>query len=211
MTERPSIKVMLVDDHFVVRSGLAASLDLEDDIGVIAEVESGEEAVGAFLNHSPDVVVMDLQLPGINGIEATSRILEKEPGARIFIFSTFARDDEIQAALDAGALGYLQKTSSREDLLTAIYTVAEGKRFLPDGIEERLTDLRMGPSITLREREILALVALGKANKEIASELGISGDTVKRHVSNVLQKFEVNDRAQATAEAIRRGIVKVEE
>lgn len=211
MSEASPVTVMLVDDHFVVRSGLAASLELEDDIRVVAEVERGEDALGAYQEHNPQVVVMDLQLPGINGVEATGQILEADSEARIFIFSTFARDDEIQAALEAGALGYLQKTASREDLLAAIHEVAKGNLCLPEGISKRLASLELGPSITTREREILALVALGKANKEIASELGISGDTVKRHISNILQKFEVNDRAQATAEAIRRGIVKVEE
>jgi DNA-binding NarL/FixJ family response regulator len=127
------------------------------------------------------------------------------------IFSTFARDDEIQAALDAGALGYLQKSASREELLAALHQVARGLRTLPPQVARRLAALRLGPAITSREREILALIAAGRANKEIAGSLGVSEDTVKRHVSHILEKLDVNDRAQATAEAIRRGILKMPE
>ena len=202
---------MLVDDHFVVRSGLAASLELEDDLTIVAEAECGEDVVAFYQQHRPQLVMMDLQLPGINGIEATTLLRKADPNARVMIFSTFARDDEIQSALDAGALGYLQKSARREDLITAIHRIAQGEIHLPAGLKEKLAALQLGPTITQREREILALVARGKANKEIAAELGIAKDTVKRHVSNTFQKLEVSDRAQATAEAIRRGIVQVAE
>lgn len=205
------MKVMIVDDHFVVRSGLVASLELEDDITVVAEAENGESALDLYLEAKPDVVLMDLQLPGWNGIEATERLLEADPQARVLIFSTFARDDEIQAALVSGALGYLQKTAGRDELIAALRLIAAGQPYLPAGLATRLAGLKQGPAITLREREILALVAKGRANKEIAAELSIAEDTVKRHISNVLQKLEVSDRAQATAEAIRRGIIRLEE
>ena len=204
------MKVMIVDDHFVVRSGLVASLELEDDITVVAEAERGEEAPALLVSAKPEVILMDLQLPGWNGIETTERLLELDPAARVLVFSTFARDDEIQSSLDAGALGFLQKTASRDDLIAALRRVAAGKRSLAPEIATRLAGLKLGPAITLREREILSLVAKGRANKEIAAALGIAEDTVKRHISNVLQKLDVSDRAQATAEAIRRGIVKVE-
>jgi DNA-binding NarL/FixJ family response regulator len=204
------MKVMIVDDHFVVRSGLVASLELEDDITVVAEAERGEEAPALLVSAKPEVILMDLQLPGWNGIETTERLLELDPAARVLVFSTFARDDEIQSSLDAGALGFLQKTASRDDLIAALRRVAAGERSLAPEIATRLAGLKLGPAITLREREILSLIAKGRANKEIASALGIAEDTVKRHISNVLQKLDVSDRAQATAEAIRRGIVKVE-
>jgi DNA-binding NarL/FixJ family response regulator len=204
------MKVMIVDDHFVVRSGLVASLELEDDITVVAEAERGEEAPALLVSAKPEVILMDLQLPGWNGIETTERLLELDPAARVLVFSTFARDDEIQSSLDAGALGFLQKTASRDDLIAALRRVAAGERSLAPEIATRLAGLKLGPAITLREREILSLVAKGRANKEIAAALGIAEDTVKRHISNVLQKLDVSDRAQATAEAIRRGIVKVE-
>ena len=203
------IPLLLVDDHFVVRSGLAASLDLEDDLQVAAEVDRGEAVLDAYARHRPRVVLMDLQLPGISGIEATARLCQAHPEARVLMFSTFARDDEIHAALKAGALGYLPKSGRREDLLAAIRAVAAGRKWLPPDLEARLQERTAEPEITPREREILALITQGNANKEIAAVLGIGEDTVKQHVSRILQKLRVNDRAQATAEAIRRGIVRV--
>lgn len=205
------LTVMIVDDHFVVRSGLAASLELEDDLRVVAEVDRGEDALAAYRQHRPGVVLMDLQLPGIGGAAATATLRAHDPKARVLIFSTFARDDEIQAALDAGALGYLQKSAGRAELIAAIRLVAREGRSLPPEVARRLTAQRLGPAITPREREILVLIAAGRANKEIAAELGVSEDTVKRHVSHILEKLDVNDRAQATAEAIRRGILKMPE
>ena len=203
------LTVLIVDDHFVVRSGLAASLEIEDDIQVVAEGKRGEEAVTLYQNHQPTVVLMDMQLPGISGVEATAAVRACDPDARILVFSTFAHDDEVQAALDAGASGYVQKSASRDELLAALRRVASGGSYLPADIAQRLSNLRLKAAITPREREILVLIAQGRANKEIAANLAVSEDTVKRHVSHILDKLEVNDRAQATAEAIRRGIVKV--
>lgn len=211
MSATPSITVLMVDDHFVVRSGLAASLELADDIAVVAEAERGEEAVAAYAQHRPRVVLMDLQLPGMNGVAATAALRAHDPAARVLVFSTFSRDDEIQSALDAGALGFLPKSASRDELLTALRTVAQGRPYLAEELSRRLRARRLGPAITSREREILALIAAGRANKEIAAAFDVSEDTVKRHVSHILAKLEVNDRAQATAEAIRRGIVKMEQ
>jgi len=210
MSDSP-LTVLIVDDHFVVRSGLAASLELDDGIKVLGEAERGEDVVAAYKQWRPQVVLMDLQLPGMGGIAATAALREHDRNAKVLIFSTFARDDEIQAALDAGALGYLQKSASREELLTALRGVAQGRRYLVPELTRRLNALRLGPAITPREREILALIANGRANKEIAAVLDVSEDTVKRHVSHILEKLNVNDRAQATAEAIRRGIVKMAE
>lgn len=198
------ITLLIIDDHFVVRSGLVASLELEDDLKVVGETDRGEDAAALFDQKKPDVVLMDVQLPGISGIEATTTLLREHPEAHVLIFSTFARDEEIRSALKAGALGYLQKSSSREALLKAIRAVAKGERSLPDEIAQRLKDHLAEPEITPREREILTLVTRGNANKEIAATLGISEDIVKQHVSRILMKLEVNDRAQATAEAIRR-------
>ncbi len=203
------LKLILIDDHFVVRSGLVASLELEDDISVLAEADRGEEAAALFAKHQPQVVLMDMQLPGISGVEATARLRAEHPEARVLIFSTFARDEEVAAALKAGALGYLQKSASRDELLRAIRSVAKGQRALPLDLESRLALRTAGPEITPREREILKLIAQGKANKEIGANLGIAEDTVKRHVSSILDKLQVNDRAQATAEAMRRGLVEM--
>jgi len=203
------LSLLLIDDHFVVRSGLVASLELEDDLRVVGEADRGEEVAALFAKTRPDIVLMDLQLPGISGIEATSALLRVHPAARVLIFSTFARDEEIQAAMKAGALGYLQKSSSRDALLNAIRRVAQGQQCLPPDISQRLKNRLAEPEITPREREILTLVTRGNANKEIAATLGISEDTVKQHVSRILVKLKANDRAQATAEAIRRGLVTV--
>ena len=209
MPEKEPIRLLLVDDHFVVRSGLGASLELEDDLKVVGELGDASGLEEVFQKLRPDMVIMDLQLPVISGVEAAAKLLRVEPEARVLIFSTFARDDEIQAALKAGALGYLQKSSSREELLQAVRAVAGGRRYLPAEIDLRLRERAAGPEITPRELEVLRLVAGGNANKEIAAILGIGDDTVKQHVSRILQKLNVNDRAQATAEAIRRGLVSV--
>lgn len=206
-----NIRTLLIDDHFVVRSGIVASLELEDDIEVVGEAESGKAGLTVYTEEKPDIVLLDLQLPDIDGIATAGQLLEIDSNAKILIFSTFAKDDQINAALEAGALGYLQKSSTREELLEAIRTVAEGEISIPAEIAERLEKLRTGPAITTREREIVALVSKGKANKEIAAALGIAEDTVKRHVSAILQKFGVNDRAGATVEAIRRGIIQVDD
>lgn len=204
-----TLSLLLVDDHFVVRSGLAASLELEDDLKVTGELDRGEKVAEVYGKLKPALVLMDLQLPGISGIEATEKLISAWPEARVLMFSTFARDEEVQAALRVGALGYLQKSSSREDLLAAIRTVAAGKRWLAEDLEARLKARTAEPEITPREREILTLITQGNANKEIAAILGIGEDTVKQHVSRILMKLRVNDRAQATAEAIRRGLVSV--
>lgn len=205
----PLLKVLVVDDHFVVRSGLVASLELEDNIRVVAEAENTESAKAAYRTHHPMVVLMDLRLPGEGCGAATAALREIDPEARILIFSSYARIDEIQAALDSGALGYLQKSASLDQLLAALRAVANGIRHVPADLERELAKFRSGPRITPREREVLGLISSGCANKVIADAIGVSEDTVKKHVSHILQKLEVRDRAQATTEAIRRGIVKM--
>ena len=172
------VKVLIVDDHFVVRSGLTASLELDDDIQVVAEATRGEEAVAAYRQSRPDAVLIDLQMPGIGGIATIVALRAVDPSARILVFSAFARDDEIQAALDAGALGYLQKSATRDELLAAVRAVARGRNYLNSEVSHRIVAQRLGPAITCREREILSLIATGRANKEI-------GDTLK----GIVQKF----------------------
>lgn len=203
------LTVLIVDDHFVVRSGLAASLEVEDDIEIIGEAKRGDESLAVYRRLRPGVVLMDLQLPGLSGVQATAALCAHDPQARILIYSTFAHDDEVQSALDAGALGYVQKSASRDELLAAVRQVAAGGNYLSPELAQRLKNLRLCAAITSREREVLELIANGHANKQIASLFEISEDTVKRHVSHILEKLGVNDRAQATAEAIRRGIIKV--
>ena len=203
------LRLLLVDDHFVVRSGLAASLVLEDDMSVIAEAADAKEAISAYETHSPDVVLMDLQMGETSGVEAVAKICQDHPAARILVFSSFARDEDIYRAIRAGALGYLQKAAPREDLLEAVRQVSRGNRYLPREIAQRLADRLNRPEPSPREREVLALIAKGRSNKEVASDLGLSEDTVKRHVSNLMAKLGAQDRTQAVTEALRRGLIEV--
>lgn len=208
-TSPTPLRILLVDDHFVVRSGLAASLGLEDDLTVIAEAGDANEALAQFSAKSPDVVIMDLQLGSSSGLDATARLCKEHPTARILIFSSFARDEDVYRAIRAGALGYLQKAAPREDLLQAVRTVAQGKRFLPPDIAQRLAERLGRPEPSARELEVLALIAKGRSNKEIAAALGVSDETVKTHVSNIMQKLQAQDRAHAVTEAIRLGLLEV--
>lgn len=203
------LRLLLVDDHFVVRSGLAASLALEDDMSVIAEASDANEAVTAFETHAPDVVLMDLQMGQTSGVDAVAKICQDHPAAKILVFSSFARDEDIYRAIRAGALGYLQKAAPREDLLEAVRQVAKGNRYLPREIAQRLADRLNRPEPSPREREVLGLIAKGRSNKEVASDLGLSEDTVKRHVSNLMTKLGAQDRTQAVTEALRRGLIEV--
>ncbi len=203
------MRLLLCDDHFVVRSGLAASLSLEEDLEIAAEASTAEEALETYGKVKPDLVLMDLQLGEGSGIEATEQIRKADTEARVLMFSSFARDEDIHRAILAGALGYLRKTAPREELLEAVRTVAAGHRYLPPEIAGRLADRigRQDPSP--REREVLVLISKGNSNKEIASELGLSEETVKHHISNLLTKLEARDRTQAVTEALRRGLLEM--
>lgn len=210
MSEHPKpLRLLLVDDHFVVRSGIAASLALEDDMTVIGEATDAKEAVTAYEAEKPDVVLMDLQMGETNGVDATATICHDYPDAKILVFSSFARDEDIYRAIRAGALGYLQKAAPRTELLEAIRQVSIGHRYLPREIAQRLADRLARPEPSPREREVLALIAKGRSNKEVASDLGLSEDTVKRHVSNLMAKLGAQDRTQAVTEALRRGLIEV--
>lgn len=177
---------------------------------MVAEAESGEELLSLYRRHRPSLVLMDLMLTGIDGIRATEALREEFPDAKVLVFSTFARNEEIYQALRAGAKGYLLKTAPRTELLTAIRTVAAGNNYLPPMLTGRLAERLAQSALTPREREILQLVRRGRSNKEIGAALFIAEDTVKRHVSNLMQKLQADDRAQAVAEAIRRGLISLE-
>ncbi|HEY1173122.1 MAG TPA: response regulator transcription factor [Verrucomicrobiae bacterium] len=204
------IRLLVVDDHFVVRSGVVASLALEDDLEVVAEAETGEQSLTLYREKKPDVVIMDLRLPGKNGIETTALLTKEFPGARVLIFTTYDGDEDIYRATQAGAFGYLLKSSPREELLAAIRALAKGERYMTAAISSRLAARVAGPDLSPRELEILQLLGRGLSNKEIGAKLFISEDTVKRHISNLFVKLKVNDRAQATAEAIRRGFIHLD-
>ena len=201
---------MIVDDHFVVRSGIKASLEMEDDLEVITEAEDAATAIDEFARHHPDLVLLDFQLPDKDGSAIVTELLQLDPEARILMFSTYDREEDIFQAIQAGALGYILKSVPRDELLYAVRTIAAGERYLSPGVSQRLASRLASPELSARELEIIALVAKGQSNKQIGSELGIAEDTVKRHVSNCLLKLKVNDRAQAATEAIRRGLIKVD-
>ncbi|EDY21295.1 two component transcriptional regulator, LuxR family [Chthoniobacter flavus Ellin428] len=210
MPKLKPIRILVVDDHHVVRSGLAASLGLEDDLNVVGEAGNAGEAVTQFRKHHPDVVLMDLRLPGANGTAATADLRREWPDARVLMFTTFDGEEDIYRAMQAGARGYLLKSAAREELLSAIRAVAAGERHLSAALAQRLAGRVAAPDVSDREREVLQLIARGKANKEIAAALGISEETVKRHASNLFVKMGVADRAQATSEGIRRGLIQLE-
>lgn len=204
------IRVLVADDHHVVRSGIAASIGLEDDLAVVAEADSGEQVVAQYRASHPDVVLMDLRLPGMSGIEATAALIREVPEARVIMFTTFEGEEDIYRAVQAGARGYLLKSAPREELLRAIRSVAAGERYLPPALAHRLAERMASEELSPRELEVLQQIGQGRSNKEIGSALGITEDTVKRHVTNLLAKLRVLDRTQATTAAIRRGIIRLD-
>jgi DNA-binding NarL/FixJ family response regulator len=210
MAKLKPIRLLVVDDHHVVRSGLAASLGLEDDLLVVGEADSAAAVPALVSKHKPDVILMDLRMPGGSGIEATTALRAEMPEARVLMFTTFDGDEDIYRAMQAGARGYLLKSAPRDELLAAIRAVAAGERYLPAALAQRLAGRVAAPDVSERELEVLRLIARGKANKEIAAALGISDETVKRHVSNLFVKMGVADRAQATSEGIRRGLIQLD-
>jgi len=204
------IRLLIVDDHHVVRSGITASVHLEDDIRVVAEAENPSQAIALAKEHRPDVILMDLRMPDGGGILAATALRAEAPDSRVLMFTTFDGDEDIYRAMQAGAYGYVLKSAPRDELLLAIRTVAADKRYLPPALAARLASRLAAQNLSAREIEVLRFVGRGRANKQIGAELGISEETVKRHVSNIFAKMGVADRAQATAEALRRGIIHFE-
>ncbi len=197
------IRVLVVDDHQVVRRGLAALLATDRGIAVVGEAGSGEEAVRVAAAAHPDVVLLDLMMPGMNGVEATPRIKTAAPGAAILMLTSYTDADLIAPALAAGALGYLLKTASTDEVLAAIRQVAAGRRVMDPAAETALSQYA-GVDLTLREREVLNLVADGLSNAEIAERLTITVRTVKAHISSLLQKLALADRTQLAIYALRQ-------
>lgn len=206
-----ALTILIVDDHFVVRNGVMAALELEQDVLVVGSADSAKGAIEQFSVHRPDVVLLDLQLPDMTCTALLAKLRAINPQAKILVFSAYAREDQLVAVMDAGASGYVQKSAPREEFLIALRRVASGGRYLSPNLQQRIREYRAGPNITQREREILTLIARGQSNKEIAATLGISVETVKEHISSVLGKLDVKDRTSATTEALRRGIVALQE
>jgi DNA-binding NarL/FixJ family response regulator len=200
------IRVLVADDHAVVRQGLRTFLDLQEDISVVGEAADGAEAVALAERLSPDVVLLDLVMPGMDGIEALRRLRVAVPTARAIVLSSFVDDDKLFPAVRAGAAGYLLKDVQPAELVAAIRTVHGGGALLHPSVAARLMDELAADPLTPREREVLVLIGRGMSNKLIARELGIAEKTVKAHVSAVLAKLGVTDRTQAALYAVREGL-----
>jgi DNA-binding NarL/FixJ family response regulator len=210
MSDSSQIRIMIVEDHFVVREGLKSIINSQKDMVTVAEAGNGRQAVEAFERHQPDVTLMDVRIPGLNGIDAISGIVAKFPNAHIIVLSTYGGDENIFRAFQAGAMAYFLKDIKGQDLVDAIRAVHAGQRVVPPEIASHLAGRVPLTALSPREMEILTLVAKGKSNKEIGAELNISEGTVRVHASNLLSKLHCNGRAQAVSEAIRRGIIEVE-
>jgi two-component system NarL family response regulator len=208
IVERPErITLLIVDDHPIVRTGLAALLERQEDMAVVAEAGDGEEAVDLYRRLRPDLVLMDLRLPRVSGVEATARICAEFREARVLVLTTYDGDEDIFRALEAGARGYLLKDLAREELLEAIRAVHRGQRRVSPRAAGHLAERVPRSELTPRELAVLRLIVEGKSNKEIGMALGIAEGTVKVHVTNVLGKLGVSDRTQAATSALERGIV----
>lgn len=203
-------RILVVDDHFMVRMGLSASLNVEADLEVVGEAGTGEAAIDEFRHHLPDLVLMDVRLPGLSGAETTAAILSEFPNARILMLSTHSGEEEVYRALQAGARGYVLKNIVREELLCAIREVIEGRRHIDPSVASVLAARVGHRALSSRELEVLRMVAKGLGNKEIAAALDIAEVTVKLHVSHVLQKLNVRDRTEAATAALQRGIISLE-
>jgi NarL family two-component system response regulator LiaR len=201
------IRVVIADDHAVVRQGLRTFLDLQDDIEVVAEAGDGEEAVDAVARLEPDIVLIDLVMPRLDGIEAIRRVRERSPATRAIVLSSFVDDDKLFPAVRAGAAGYLLKDVQPHELVEAIRTVHRGGALLHPQVAARLLEEMTDDPLTPREHEVLALIGRGMPNKLIARELSLSEKTVKAHVSSILGKLGVTDRTQAALYAVREGLV----
>ncbi|CYV08663.1 TPA: response regulator transcription factor [Streptococcus suis] len=210
-----TIRVMLVDDHEMVRLGLKSYLNLQSDVEVVAEASDGEEGLAKALEVKPDVVVMDLVMPKMTGVEATLALLKEWPQAQIVILTSYLDNEKIYPVLEAGARGYMLKTSSADEILAAIRKVALGEYAIETEVEKKVEHHKRHPALhddlTAREREILTLLAKGYDNQRIADESFISLKTVKTHVSNILSKLAVSDRTQAVVYAFQHGLVAQED
>jgi two-component system NarL family response regulator len=210
VTNASPIRVIVVDDHRVVRDGLALILAREQDIEVAAVASTGEEAVAVFKRERPDVVLIDLQLPTMSGVEAIRVIRREDPEARVIVLTMYGGDEDIHRALHAGATTYLLKGTPSEDLVNVVRAVHRGDRPLPADVRARLNDRATRPTLTEREVRVLQLVLQGHRNKEVASHLAIVEETVEVHLRNIFAKLGVHDRTAAIYIALQRGILHID-
>ncbi len=210
MKKAKGIRVLCVDDHPIVREGIAAVIATQDDIVAVGEAGDGQTAVAQYRQLKPDVVVMDLRMPGMGGVEATIQIRKEFPTARIIVLTTYEGDEDIHRALEAGAQGYILKDSVRRELLQTIREVYAGRRHISPAMATCLAEHTPRMSLSPRELEVLQLIAKGLRNKEIGAKLDIAEDTVKIHIKNIFVKLEVIDRTEAVVAASQRGFIQIE-
>jgi DNA-binding NarL/FixJ family response regulator len=207
LKEAAKIRVLVVDDHPIMRVGIAAIIQATPDMTTVAQAGSGEEAVELYEKYLPDVTLMDLRLPGMSGVEAIRILIARHRNAKFVVLTTYEGDEDIHQALEAGARSYIIKGMPHDALVSALRRVHAGGRFLPTPVSRALSSRLPNSDLSAREREVLDLIAQGKSNKEIATELGISESTVKCHVSVILMRLNVTDRTQAVVTALQRGLV----
>jgi len=207
---RSSIRLLCVDDHRLLRKGVARLIELEPDMTVVAEASNGEEAVEQFRRHAPHVTLMDLELPRMNGVEAIAAIRREQPDARIIVLTMYHGDEDIYRAVQAGAAAYLLKDTVPEVLIKAIRDVHAGLRVFPPQILAAIERRAGQPALTSRELQVLELLAAGKRTKEIAAALGVTADTANAHIKSIYSKFNVHGRTAVVSEAVRRGVIRMD-
>jgi DNA-binding NarL/FixJ family response regulator len=203
------IRILIADDHSVVREGLASLIKRKADMAVIAEASNGREAVDRWKEHRPNVTLLDLRMPELDGVGAIKEIRQIDPDAHILVLTTFDGDEDIYRAIKAGAKGYLLKDTAREALMDSIRRVHAGETCIPSTLAAKLADRVSGEALSTREIEVLQRIAAGKSNKEIGAELFISEGTVKTHVKSIFSKLDVVSRTEAVATATRRGLIQL--
>jgi two-component system NarL family response regulator len=209
MSQSTNIRVLIVDDHSIIRQGLATIINRDPEMTVIAQAEDGQQAIDCFREYQPDVTLMDLRMPQVGGVEAITAICAEFKLARIMVLTTYDGDEDIYRGLQAGAKGYLLKDAKPNELLNAIRTIYRGQQYIPPSVGAKLVQRMSNPELSERELDVLRLMAQGMSNLEIGTALSIGESTVKSHVNRILSKLGVNDRTQAVIVAVKRGIVSL--